>query len=174
MPLLGSCSISSSLAELERSSSHSPHALAPSLTPPSSLPFLLAPHRTPPDTSNHKLPLSTLQGIREHFNSLPSRYAYDVNIESLDVLNHKKLLDAARSDPATISFSVRPVNILLPAMGQPISDFNQASPLSPDERTLLGAEVRGREPAATNHPAGAAFQPKPPFKPQITSLSTTL
>lgn len=46
---------------------------------------------------------------------MPSRYAYDVNIDTLDVLNHKKLLEAARADPATISFSVRPVNILLPA-----------------------------------------------------------
>ena len=31
-----------------------------------------------------------LAGIREHFQRLPSRYALDVNISTLDVLNHKR------------------------------------------------------------------------------------
>lgn len=31
-----------------------------------------------------------LHGIREHFQRLPSRYALDVNISTLDVLNHKR------------------------------------------------------------------------------------
>lgn len=31
-----------------------------------------------------------LQGIREHFQRLPTRYALDVNISTLDVLNHKR------------------------------------------------------------------------------------
>lgn len=40
------------------------------------------------------------------------RYALDVNISSLDVLSHKRLLDEARSDPTTVSFAVRPVEVL--------------------------------------------------------------
>ena len=52
-----------------------------------------------------------VEGIQEHFNLLPSRYALDVNIGSLDVLNHKRLLDSARSDPSAVSFQVRPVEI---------------------------------------------------------------
>ncbi len=31
-----------------------------------------------------------LVGIREHFQHLPTRYALDVNITTLDVLNHKR------------------------------------------------------------------------------------
>lgn len=31
-----------------------------------------------------------LPGIREHFQRLPTRYALDVNISTLDVLNHKR------------------------------------------------------------------------------------
>lgn len=63
-----------------------------------------------------------------------------MNIESLDVLNHKKLLDAARADTATISFSVRPVNILLPAIPQPpLSGYDQASPMSPE---ILSTEFK--------------------------------
>lgn len=50
-------------------------------------------------------------GLREHFESLPSRYALDVNLNSLDVLNHKRLLDSARADPSAVSFQVRPVDV---------------------------------------------------------------
>jgi hypothetical protein len=39
------------------------------------------------------------------------RYALDVNIDSLDVLNHKRLLDSARTDPTAVSFQVRPVDV---------------------------------------------------------------
>eukprot|EP00887_Chlorella_sp_A99_P001926 scaffold18.g1926.t1 len=51
------------------------------------------------------------EGLQEHFESLPSRYALDVNINSLDVLNHKRLLDSARADPSAVSFQVRPVDV---------------------------------------------------------------
>lgn len=44
--------------------------------------------------------------------SLPTRYAMDVNIDSLDVLNHKRLLDSARADPSALSFQVRPVDVI--------------------------------------------------------------
>ncbi|KDD75399.1 hypothetical protein H632_c703p1, partial [Helicosporidium sp. ATCC 50920] len=39
------------------------------------------------------------------------RYALDVNTNSLDVLNHKRLLDSARADPSAVSFQVRPVDV---------------------------------------------------------------
>ena len=50
-------------------------------------------------------------GVEQHFHLLPSRYAYDVNLDSLDVLNHKRLLDSARADPSAVSFQVRQVDI---------------------------------------------------------------
>lgn len=52
------------------------------------------------------------EDLRTHFESLPSRYALDVNINSLDVLNHKRLLDSARSDPSAVSFQLRPVDVV--------------------------------------------------------------
>lgn len=52
--------------------------------------------------------------LRQHFKSLPTRYALDVNIDSLDVLNHKRLLDCARSDDGAVSFQIRTVDVLLP------------------------------------------------------------
>ncbi|GIL50268.1 hypothetical protein Vafri_6477 [Volvox africanus] len=54
-----------------------------------------------------------LIGVRKHFESLPTRYALDVNVDGLDVLSHKRLLDEARADPTTVSFAVRPVEILV-------------------------------------------------------------
>lgn len=52
-----------------------------------------------------------IEGIQQHFQQLPTRYALDVNIGSLDVLNHKRLLDSARQDPSAVSFQVRPVDV---------------------------------------------------------------
>ena len=54
-----------------------------------------------------------VEAICQHFERLPTRYALDVNTDSLDVLSHKRLLDEARSDPTTVSFAVRPVEVLL-------------------------------------------------------------
>ena len=53
-----------------------------------------------------------VEGVQQHFKTLPSRYALDVNIASLDVLNHKRLLDSARADPSALSFQVRPIDVL--------------------------------------------------------------
>jgi hypothetical protein len=53
-----------------------------------------------------------VEGVCAHFERLPTRYALDVNIDSLDVLSHKRLLEEARSDPATVSFAVRSVEVL--------------------------------------------------------------
>lgn len=67
------------------------------------------------------------ESLLRHFDSLPTRYALDVNTESLDVLSHARLLDEARADPsASLSFAVRPVEVVvarrgsLPAIGSPI------------------------------------------------------
>lgn len=46
------------------------------------------------------------------FDQCSCRYALDVNISSLDVLNHKRLLDSARSDPSAVSFQLRPVDVV--------------------------------------------------------------
>ncbi len=62
--------------------------------------------------SNIEITPALLEGIEQHFRLLPSRYALDVNISSLDVLNHKRLLDSARADPSAVSFQVRPVDIV--------------------------------------------------------------
>jgi len=53
-----------------------------------------------------------IDSMREHFELLPSRYATNVNTNSLDVLNHKRLLDSARSDPTAVSFQVRSVDVM--------------------------------------------------------------
>lgn len=52
-----------------------------------------------------------IESIQKHFQLLPTRYALDVNLGSLDVLNHKRLLDSARADPSAVSFQVRPVDV---------------------------------------------------------------
>ena len=66
-----------------------------------------------------------IESLKQHFNRLPTRYALDVNIESLDVLSHKRLLDEARSDPTTVSFSVRPVEVVV----QRQRDMSSGSPM---------------------------------------------
>lgn len=55
-----------------------------------------------------------VESIKQHFERLPTRYAMDVNIDSLDPLSHRRLLEEARLDPSTVSFAVRPVEILVP------------------------------------------------------------
>ncbi|CAK0783692.1 hypothetical protein CVIRNUC_006891 [Coccomyxa viridis] len=54
-----------------------------------------------------------IEGIKQHFASLPTRYALDVNISSLDILNHHRLLQSARNDPAAVSFQVRSVDVAI-------------------------------------------------------------
>lgn len=69
-------------------------------------------------SQSHHVDLSlpgVVEGIKEHFHLLPSRYALDINTNSLDVLNHKRLLDSARADPSAVSFQVRPVDVVTAA-----------------------------------------------------------
>ncbi|GBF88923.1 hypothetical protein Rsub_01422 [Raphidocelis subcapitata] len=88
-----------------------------------------------------------VEGVCQHFERLPTRYALDVNIDSLDVLSHKRLLEEARSDPATVSFAVRSVEVLharhsneplpspafpaepSPRRGQPVPPSSRSRPL---------------------------------------------
>lgn len=64
-----------------------------------------------------------VESMKEHFDLLPSRYATNVNTTSLDVLNHKRLLDSARSDPSAVSFQVRPVSVLSESLANRISSY---------------------------------------------------
>lgn len=53
-----------------------------------------------------------------HFETLPTRYALDVNLDSLDVLSHQRLLNEARADQTSVSYAVRPVEILVQRSSQ--------------------------------------------------------
>lgn len=52
------------------------------------------------------------QMLHNHFASLPTRYALDVNIEGDDVLMHKALLDSATEAEGKFALNVRPVSVL--------------------------------------------------------------
>jgi hypothetical protein len=67
--------------------------------------------------------------LKRHFDLLPTRYALDINLETLDVLNHMQLLEEARSDPSAVFFHVRIVEVLLHS--------NTLSPIA-DERLVQG------------------------------------
>ncbi len=85
-----------------------------------------------------------LASIRQHFATLPTRYALDVNVDSLDVLSHQRLLNEARADPSAVSFAVRPVEIVVPRPQQP----GDAGPASPQQQVRVGASLSptfGRE-----------------------------
>ncbi|KAG2485770.1 hypothetical protein HYH03_015484 [Edaphochlamys debaryana] len=74
-----------------------------------------------------ELDAALVEGIRQHFDRLPTRYALDVNVDGLDVLSHKRLLDEARADPTTVSFAVRPVEIVGPRADSPQELFRATS-----------------------------------------------
>lgn len=72
-----------------------------------------------------------VDSVCAHFDKLPTRYALDVNTDSLDVLNHKRLLEEARGDPSSVSFHVRPVEVLLSRFqDEPLSSSHSAEPQS--------------------------------------------
>lgn len=83
-----------------------------------------------------------IEGVCSHFERLPTRYALDVNTDSLDVLSHKRLLDEARLDPTTVSFAVRSVEVLH-SRARDISD-GLPSPAFIEVRALL---LRARQHA---------------------------
>uniref|UniRef100_A0A804KE30 Uncharacterized protein n=1 Tax=Musa acuminata subsp. malaccensis TaxID=214687 RepID=A0A804KE30_MUSAM len=62
-------------------------------------------------------------GLWNHFNRLPARYALDVNVERAeDVLTHKELLELAQEPANRPVFAVRLVQV------SPVPDGNQAGP----------------------------------------------
>jgi hypothetical protein len=65
--------------------------------------------------------------LKRHFDLLPTRYALDINLDTLDVLNHMQLLEEARSDPSAVFFHVRIVEVLLHNHAQPSPDDPDAS-----------------------------------------------
>eukprot|EP00775_Hariotina_reticulata_P007213 gene7213-7427_t len=96
-----------------------------------------------------------IEGICQHFERLPTRYALDVNTDSLDVLSHKRLLDEARLDPTTVSFAVRSVEVLHSrpresSDGLPSPAFHEASPrrgvMQPIRRQPLPKPAFGSSP----------------------------
>jgi len=83
---------------------------------------------------------SDLEEVKKHFKGMPTRYALDVNTESLDVLNHKRLLDCARADPGAVSFQVRCVDVLVGRAGGP--DSGHYSPVA-QAMDISGDQVSG-------------------------------
>ena len=81
-----------------------------------------------------------VEGIQQHFRLLPTRYALDVNTDSLDVLNHQRLLDSARADPSAVSFQVRPVDVTACSSSDPGAVARRPSFGGGDG--LLSVEVR--------------------------------
>eukprot|EP00798_Chlamydomonas_sp_ICE-L_P004277 gene4277-14388_t len=87
-----------------------------------------------------------IEGIKQHFDSLPTRYALDVNVDNLDVLSHKRLLDEARADTSVVSFSIRPVAFIVQGrdeydergMSLPVPAFGS----SPNLQADLGLNIR--------------------------------
>ncbi|KAK2076467.1 hypothetical protein QBZ16_000992 [Prototheca wickerhamii] len=92
-----------------------------------------------------------IQGIYDHFDSLPSRYALDVNIDSLDVLNHKRLLDSSRAEPNAVSFQVRPVDV--------VSGTGIAARLSSGSLLELRGQSLEAVPSPMSPPAPSPFRP---------------
>lgn len=87
-----------------------------------------------------------IDSIRQHFEKLPTRYAVDVNIESLDVLSHKRLLEEARADPSTVAFAVRPVEVLLARRRDDLPLITQPSPRVHSKRYVLPRPAFGSSP----------------------------
>ena len=88
----------------------------------------------------------------------PHSYALDVNLASLDVLNHKRLLDSARADPSAVSFQVRPVDVApAPASATAATALARAPSFSASESLLSEAA------ALTGRAVGRRGLPRPAF-----------
>lgn len=84
-----------------------------------------------------------VDSVREHFQLLPTRYALDVNLASLDILNHRNLLQEARQNPDSVAFQVRQVEVLLPRAKDAPGGSGLAESISssPVQQEGLAAEV---------------------------------
>ena len=67
-----------------------------------------------------------------------------MNITSLDVLNHKRLLDSARADPSAVSFQVRPVDVVSGTDMAKRPSFGSLDTMQPlgEVRCLVGGQGR--------------------------------
>jgi hypothetical protein len=79
--------------------------------------------------------------LKRHFDLLPTRYALDINLETLDVLNHMQLLEEARSDPSAVFFHVRIVEVMLHSNAHSPNDDAEAIAANSDMET---DQVRAR------------------------------
>ncbi|CAM8902390.1 unnamed protein product [Rhodiola kirilowii] len=76
-----------------------------------------------------------------HFDRLPARYAFDVNVERAeDVLAHKRLLELAKDAANGLVYEIRPVQVL------PASEPNQWDPSMKDDAQSL-ANLSGKHSA---------------------------
>lgn len=56
-----------------------------------------------------------------------NRYLQDVNLEGKGILDHKKLLDQVRSDPDSVAFNVRTINLKMHCLNPEDSESQQES-----------------------------------------------
>ena len=97
--------------------------------------------------------------LKRHFDLLPTRYALDINLDTLDVLNHMQLLEEARSDPSAVFFHVRIVEVLLHA--HPRRSMDEAEPAGQVDSDT--EQVRGRNLFASHcHEAAQLRVPHAP------------
>ncbi|XP_054777381.1 serine/threonine-protein kinase STY46-like [Prosopis cineraria] len=97
-----------------------------------------------------------------HFNRLPTRYAFDVNVErAADVLMHKRLLHLAHDPANRPAIEVRLVQV------QPISDGNSAD--------SVRSEAPGKETGqfSSKHSGRQSIHPPPAFgsSPNLEALA---
>ncbi|KAG6474596.1 hypothetical protein ZIOFF_068534 [Zingiber officinale] len=126
-------------------------------------------------------------GLWNHFNRLPARYALDVNVERAeDVLTHKKLLELAEEPANRPVFAVRLVQII--GEGQSTSNYFKHSVHPPPafgSSPNLGAlvlEASKQDVEDGDSDANSAHLPRPMHeitfstndKPKLLSLLTSL
>ena len=68
-----------------------------------------------------------VQSLEQHFFTLPTRYALDVNLRGTEVLKHKELLERARQYPDACAFVVRDVQVFYPRLVENAYLDNNAS-----------------------------------------------
>jgi hypothetical protein len=80
--------------------------------------------------------------LKRHFDLLPTRYALDINLDTLDALNHMQLLEEARSDPSAVFFHVRIVEVLLHNHAQhPAEDPDTSGMIETEPEQVCPAEL---------------------------------
>ena len=90
-----------------------------------------------------------------------------MNIASLDVLHHKRLLDSARADPSAISFQVRPVDVVTtePAKKSSFGSLERFGSLGRASLSASGVALSSSFGGVGALGAGAAAAPSPARRP---------